>query len=81
MNTYLGAPLGTQGYYVYHKVEQQSLEIKHLSSIAKTHPHAAYAAFIYRLSHKWSYIARTIPNIGDCLQPLEDAIRHLLFHL
>ena len=46
-----------------------------LSSIAHTQPHAAYAAFTHGLRSKWTYLTRTIPNIGDLLSPLEDIIR------
>ena len=49
--------------------------IERLSSIATTQPHAAYAAFTHGLTSKWTYLARTIPDIEDLLQPLEDAIR------
>ena len=76
--THLGAALGTQTYiknYVQHKVDQWSLKIKQLSLFAKTQPHAAYAAFVHGMSSKWTYIARTIPNIEECLQSLEHVIR------
>ena len=46
-----------------------------LSSIAKTKPHAAYAAFVHGLSGKWTYIARTVPDIEEILQSLESVIR------
>ena len=74
---HLGAAVGTPAYiktYVQHKVDQWSVEIKQLSSIAKTQPHAAYAAFVHGLSSKWTYIARTIPDIEECLICLEQVI-------
>ena len=39
---------------------------KHLSAIAKTLPHAAYAAFIHGISHKWSYSGTSLfqPRLG-----------------
>jgi len=49
-------------------------EIDQLSAIAQSQPHAAYAAFTHGLSSKWSFLSRTIPNIGDLFQPLEDSI-------
>ena len=52
---HLGAAVGTQTYikyYVQHKVDQWSLEVMQLSSIAKTQLHAAYAAFVHGLSGK-----------------------------
>ena len=58
------------------KVIEWVNEVKRRSSIAVTQPHAAYAAFTHGLKHKWTYLIRTIPNIDDQLQPLEDVIRH-----
>ena len=60
------------------KIEGWINEIEQLSLIAKTHPHVAYAAYTHGLSHKWKFLLRTIPNIGDLLTPLETAIRHSL---
>ena len=48
--------------------------VKHLAEIADIFPHAAYAAFIHGLFGRWSYLMRTIPDIKDFLQPLEDVI-------
>ena len=36
--------------------------------------HAAYAAFTHGLFSRWSYLMRTIPDIIDLLQPMEDVI-------
>ena len=49
--------------------------MKHLSSIAVTQPHAAYAAFTHGLASRWTYLSRTIPNIEDMMKPLETTIR------
>ena len=49
-----------------------------LAEVAKTQPHAAYAAFIHGYVHKFSYLCRTTPNIDLLLQPLEDCIRSRL---
>ena len=62
--------------YIQHKIIEWVNEVEHLSAIATTQPHATYAAFIHGLKHKWTYFIRTIPNIDDQLQPLEDVIRH-----
>ena len=76
---YLGASLGTTpSFTVLHaksKVEKWSEELQCLSTIAQTHPQAAYAAFTHGLASKWIYASRTIENIGPLLQPLEDIIR------
>ena len=47
-----------------------------LSKIGKSHPHVAYCAYVHGLANKWTYFLRTIPNISDLLQLLEDAIFH-----
>jgi hypothetical protein len=76
---YLGAALGpTSSFtelYVKSKVEKWSEELLLLSSIAQTHPQAAYAAFTHGMASKWIYLTRTTENIGPLLQPLEDIIR------
>ena len=79
---HLGAALGTKSFteaYVSSKVKEWVQEIMHLSKIASSQPHAAYAAFAHGLSSRWSYISRTIPDIKDLLLPLESAIhQHLI---
>ena len=37
-------------------------------------PQAVYAALTHGLTAKWTFIMRTIPDIEDEMQPLEDAI-------
>ena len=49
-------------------------EILTLSTIAKTHPHSAYGAFIHGILHKWNYVMRTIESVGSLFQPLENVI-------
>ena len=76
--SHLGAALGTEAFvreFVNNKVQQWVEEVQHLSSIANTQPHAAYSAFTHGLSSKWTYILRTIPNVEELFQPLEDTIR------
>ena len=75
---HLGAAVGTSSFvesYVQRKVSGWVHEVERLSSIASTQPHAAYAAFTHGLTSKWTYLTRTIPEITDLLQPLEDVIR------
>ncbi len=55
---HLWAALSTLAYidhYVRCKVEQRSDELKRLSSIADTQPHAAYAALTHGMVGKWTY--------------------------
>ena len=75
---HLGAAVGTQTFvesFVQQKVSEWICAVERLSSIALTQPHAAYAAFTHGLVGKWTYLTRTIPDIEDLLQPLENAIR------
>ena len=64
--------------FIQQKVAGWVRELEQLSSIAITQPQATYAALTHSLIHKWTYLARTVPNIGDLLKPLEDVIRQLL---
>ena len=64
--------------YVTGKVTKWCDEIKQLATIAQTQPHTAYSGYTHGLSSRWTFLSRTIPNIADLLQPLEDAIQHHL---
>ena len=78
---HLGAPLETDAFaksLISAKVEKWVEEIKHLSVIAESQPHAAYSVVTNGLVGRWTFLMRVVPDIGDLLQPLEDAIR---FHL
>ena len=80
---HLGVPLGTQEYtdeFLTKKIEQWSTELRSLSSIAESQPHAAYAALTHGLSSKWSYLSRTIPGISHHLENLESIFRLELIH-
>ena len=77
----LGAALGTHSFtkeFVSKQVQKWTEEVKRLATIAESQPHAAYAALTHGLIGRWSYLSRTVSNITDLLQPLEDAIRHQL---
>ena len=75
---YLGTAIGSADFFVKMKIEGWTYEIEQLSVIARTHPHVAYAAYTHGLSHKWKFLLRTIPNIGNLLTPLETAVCHSL---
>lgn len=71
---YLGAPLGCSAYiknFVTQKVQQWSSELRMLSDICSTQPHAAYAALTHGLSSKWLFLSRTTPNISHHFQSLD----------
>ena len=76
----LGAAIGTQAFvksYVKQKVSEWVITVECLSTFAHTQPQSAYAAVTHGLMSKWTYLTRTIPNIGNLLSPLGDVIRHL----
>ena len=78
---HVGAAVGSQSFvrtYVNEKVIQWVQEIEDLTTIAMSHPQAAYAALTHGLMGRWFYTLRTIPGISDLLQPLEDVIRKRL---
>ena len=61
--------------YVREKVATWVQEVNCLVQIAESQPHAAYAAFTHGLASKWTFLARTVPDVSHLFQPLEDAIR------
>ena len=76
---HLGAALGTDEFktsYIDEKVLEWCKRLMKLSEIAKTQPHAAYAAYIHGEQHRYTYFVRTIPNIAENLQPLDDVINN-----
>ena len=75
---HLGAPIGSAKYcdnFVTNRVNGWISEIKTLSSVAISQPHAAYAAFCHGLISRWLYISRTVPDISHHFQHLEDILR------
>ena len=78
---YLGSAIGKRTFiknYVQQKVTTWVSELERLSSIAITQPHAAFAAFTHGLTNRWTYLARTTPNIAELIKPLEETIRRVL---
>ena len=74
---YLGGFVGTEegAYrYVNDLVQEWLSELEILTSIAKSEPQAAYAAFTGGFKHKVTYFMRTIPNLSNILKPLDDYI-------
>ena len=77
---YLGSAIGKRTFienYVQQKVTTWVSELERLSSIAITQPHAAFAAFTHGLTNRWTYLARTTPNIAELIKPLEETIRRV----
>ena len=79
---YLGAAIGSAVFvksYVSVKVKEWSDELSWLSEIGLTQPHAAYSALTHGLLGRWTFLSRTLPDIGELFSPLEQTIRmHLL---
>ena len=74
---HLGVPIGSKEFVddvLSEKVDEWISEIKNLSEIANTQPHAAYAALLHGFTSKWLYLSRTLPNIVIHLERLDNAI-------
>ena len=75
---HLGAAIGTIDYreeFMTSLVRKWVDQIETLSKIAAFEPHTAYAAFTSCIRHRYTYYMRTIPNISQLLEPLEQVIR------
>ena len=73
--------MGSRGYlqdYVNEKVASWVNEVAQLAEFAGVQPQASYAAYTFGLKHRWMYFLRTIPDIQDLLEPLEEAISQVL---
>ena len=53
-----------------------TVELEKLSKIGETEQQAAYAAFMYGWKHKWTYLSRTIADIGELMGPVENCTRY-----
>ena len=74
---HLGAPFGSLEYvssFISKKIHQWAKELKLLSAIACTQPHAAYAAYTHGLTGKWLHLTRTVPSISRHLGVLDDIL-------
>ena len=74
---HLGAAIGSSAFaeeYVRGKVVEWTEEVENLAIIAVSQPQAVHAAFVHGSRNKWTYLLRTIPQCGPCLQLLEDVI-------
>ena len=74
---YLGSVIGERESIPGHikkRVATWSDELKRLVQIARTEPHAAYAALIHGLRGRWTYLFRTSSVPEDCLATLDSII-------
>ena len=75
---HLGAAIGTIDYreeFMTSLVRKWVDQIETLSKIAAFEPRTAYVAFTSCIRHRYTYYMRTIPNISQLLEPLEQVIR------
>ena len=76
---YLGGFVGKrtgEEDYVKDLVEDWVNQIEELSKIAKCEPQAAYSAFTAGFKHKMTYYMRTIPDLNEIMQPLDNVINN-----
>ena len=57
------------------KVDQWVKEIDQRAKIAHSQPQSVYCALTNGLMSRWSYLMRVMPDLGDKLQPIEEALR------
>lgn len=73
----LGAACGKRSFvdgYVASKIKEWESEIEILSEVAEMYPHAVYTVFTRAFVLKWQYLMRTIGDIADLFQSLENKI-------
>ena len=78
---HMGAVIGSDEFkemYVSQKIAKWVEDVEALTEIAKDEPQAVYASYTKAISHRWTYIQRTIPNISNLFAPLEACIREKL---
>ena len=78
---HLGAAIGSREYleeYVSKEVPSWINDIAKLAEFALSQPQACYTAYTFGLKHRWMYFLRTLPDIQDLLESLENAISHML---
>ena len=73
----LAGVIGSEAYeqqFLQQKVQDWISDIKKLSTIAESQPHAAYSAYCHGLSFWWNYFFRVCTSSPSLFQPLEDCI-------
>ena len=78
---HLGAVIGSQEFkdqYCREKILRWKGELKALSEIARSQPHAAYTVFSKGYKSKFTYFMRTIESFEDYVDPIQEAIDDLL---
>ena len=73
LGNFVGKRTGEEDY-VKELVEDWVNQVEELSKIAKCEPQAAYSAFTAGFKHKMTYYMRTIPDLNEIMQPLDNVI-------
>ena len=60
------------------QIEDWIADISGLAEIASSEPQLAYAAFVFGTSKRWTFVARTTPEIAAQLYRLEYHIKDVL---
>ena len=78
---HIGAVIGSESFktkYVSSKVAKWIVDVEELATIAKEEPQSALSAYNTGLSHRSTFIQRTVQGISDLFTPLEESIREVL---
>ena len=74
--------IGTEQFrndFLSGKVEKWMKDVNKLAEIAKEEPQTALCSYnTVGLSQRWTFVQRTIKDIGFIFEPLEEAIRNIL---
>ena len=74
---HLSAVIGSDMFrasYIEDKVKSWIEDVRELSLIAEDEPQAALSAFTKGLCRRWTYVQRTVSDIGHLFRPLENVI-------
>ena len=78
---YLDVPLGSSAYvnqFISEIIQQCLIELRVLSEICSTQPHAAFTTLIYGMFSKLPYLTCTTPNISSYLKILDGNLKFVL---
>ena len=64
--------------YTKNKVEGWVKDLELFSKYEQDDPQAAYSAFTKGLCSRWAHFQRTVPDMSELFEPLENAIRDQL---
>ena len=74
---HLGAVVGTKDFrerFVKNKVDKWIADVENLCELATDEPQVAYSAYVKGLSHRWTFLQRTVKDVSHIFKPLEEAV-------